>query len=180
MPNTKGTDVVALRKIFRERGGDVEKSFLDRLPEELQRMYKEIVHTTWSPVEKQAELYAHAAEALFPGNPDGLRLLGQEMARRSYSGVYRIFLRLPTVDFIINRVAQVWGTYYDQGEACIEDFQGQGGVFVVRNFPELPRKMREVICGHLTVILEATGAHQISVTLQDQDPKAWRWRISWT
>ncbi len=179
MPNTKGTDVLALRKMLQERGPQAEQEFLQRLNPELQNLYRSIMATTWSPVEQQTALYEAAAEVLFPGEAEPLRQLGRALAKRSFTGIYRIFLRLPTMQFIMNRTAEVWLTYYNAGEAVVENFVDRHGDFVVRRFPELPRKMREVICGHLSVILELTGAKNVRVTIVDRDPQAWRWQLTW-
>jgi uncharacterized protein (TIGR02265 family) len=179
MPNTKGTDVIALRKILQERGPEFERGFQQSLNPELRELYINIMATSWTPVEKQTALYAAAAQALYPGDPEPLRQLGRAMAQRSFTGIYKIFLRLPTIQFIMSRTAEVWRTYYDAGEAAVENMANHQGEFVVRKFPELPRQMREVICGHLSVILELTGAKQSAVTLVDKDPNAWRWQIAW-
>jgi hypothetical protein len=177
MPKTKGTDVMALRKLLQARGPEFEQTFKAALTPELAELYRTILHFTWTPVEAQTALYAAAAAALFPGHPEPMRELGRAMARLTFSGIYKVFLRLPTLAFVMSRTAQMWRTYYDAGEASVEDFTGRSGSLVVRRFPELPRQMREVVCGHLQVLVEATGAKQVRVLLHDQDPEAWRWEI---
>jgi hypothetical protein len=177
MPKTKGTDVMALRKLLQERGPEFEQAFVAALTPELAELYRTILHFTWTPVEKQTELYAAAAAALYPGHPEPMRELGRAMALQTFSGIYKIFLRLPTMSFIMSRTAQMWQTYYDAGEASVENFTGKTGTLLVRKFPELPRKMREVVCGHLQVLIEATGAKHVRVQLLDSDPNAWRWEI---
>lgn len=180
MSKTKGTDVAALRKLIQLKGQGFEPTFLAALTPELAKLYREILPFTWTPVEQQTELYAAAAAALFPGHPEPMRELGRAMAQQTFSGIYKIFLRIPSMSFILSRVAQMWQTYYDAGEASVEEYTGRSGVLVVRNFPELPRRMREVVCGHLQVLVEATGAKQVRVVLNDRDPAAWRWEVSFT
>lgn len=180
MSKTKGTDVAALRRLIQEKGPGSEAAFVASLTPELAGLYRDILPFTWTPVEKQTELYAAAAAALFPGHPEPMRELGRAMAQQTFSGIYKIFLRIPSMSFILSRVAQMWQTYYDTGEACVEDFTGKSGALVVRNFPDLPRRMREVVCGHLQVLVEATGAKHVRVVLNDRDPNAWRWEVSFT
>jgi hypothetical protein len=179
MANTKGTDVVGLRKIFAEAGQQAEQKLLDRLTPEQRHIYENAVSTTLSPVGLQTELYERAAETLFPEDPNRMVRLGKIMANRSYSTVYKLFFRIPTVEFLISRVATVWRSYYDSGEAEIRNFTGRSGSLVVRHFPSLPRKLREVIAGHLTVILELTGAKSTHVLVCDDDPEAWEWKLTW-
>jgi hypothetical protein len=180
VPYTKGTDVVSLKKLFREMGRDQEKRFLERLSPEMQELYHSIVHTSWTPISKQTEIYEAAALMLFPGHPQYLMELGKCMSRRSYSTVYKIFLRIPTMEFVVNRAASLWRFYHDQGDALIIDFKENSATFVVRNYPDLSRKMREIIAGHIAVLLELTGGKNIYIDVLDTNPEAWKWELSWT
>jgi hypothetical protein len=179
MAKTKGTDIVGLRKIIQAKGVDFEREFIKDLPEYLSKMYQSALHNTWSPVEKQTELYLLAASMLFPDDPDSMLKLGKAMAEKSFSTVYKVFLRIPTKQYIMARTAQVWSTYYDHGRACTENFTPTSVDFVVRDFPDLPDKLRELICGHLVVILEMTGSRNIRVQRADIPTKEWRWLLTW-
>jgi Protein of unknown function (DUF2378) len=178
MPKTKGTDIGGLKKVLQDRG--MEASFLSKLTPELAKLYRDILPFSWTPVERQTEIYVAAAATLFPEKSEPMRELGRALAQHTYSGIYKIFLRIPSTEFVMSRTAQLWQTYYDSGEAVVENFTGHHGTLVVRKFPELPRKMREVICGHLEVLVEATGSKRVTVQLQDQDPNAWRWEIDFS
>jgi hypothetical protein len=101
------------------------------------------------------------------------------MAELSYSGIYKIFLRIPTIEFIFKRAARIWKTYFEKGDASIETVSAKCVDLVVANFPELPKPMRELANGHYLVLLQATGAKHIRIEMLDQDPNAWRWRVSW-
>lgn len=180
MANTKGTDVVGLRKIFAEAGPEMEQKLLEKLTPEQRHLYENAVSTTLSPVGLQTDLYERAAEVLFGQDSNRMVRLGKTMANRSYSTVYKLFFRIPKVEFLISRVATMWLTYYDTGEAEIKKFTGKSGSLVVRHFPSLPRKLREVIAGHLTVILELTGAKVVHVLVCDDDPEAWEWKLTWS
>ena len=179
MAKTKGTDVAALRHLLEEAGPDKLKAFFERLDAEARECFHRITPSSWTPVEEQLAFYEHAAAVLFPGHPEPLRQLGRAMAEKTFRGIYKIFLRLPTVTFIMSRAAQVWRSYYDQGEAEVEQTGEGEGIFRVRGFPGLPRRMREVICGHMSVLLEATGAKNVRMQIEDGDPNAWRWVIRW-
>lgn len=179
MPKTKGTDIIALHALLREKGPETEKGFLDKLGPRLAAVYRGITATSWTEVEEQLAIYQVAAGVLFPNDPAGLTRLGMALAEKSFSGIYKIFFRLPSIEYIFKRTARIWSAYYDQGEASIETQAGKCVDLVVRNFPELPRAMREVANGHYTVIMNMTGAKNIRINLIDTDPNAWRWRISW-
>jgi hypothetical protein len=180
MPRVKGTDVASLRSLIHEKGPEAERGLLERLPAALRNVYLETSPLTWNPVEVQAELYEVAASFLFPDQPEPIVAMHKLLARMSYSGVYRVFVRIPTVDFIAKRAASVWHSYYDSGEATIENATGRSLDFVVRQFPDLPLAMREATTGHLAVLLEMTRAKTPAIVPPPHRPEAWVWHITWT
>jgi hypothetical protein len=179
MANVRGTSISTLRKILQTAGPDSERVFLASLTPDLLDLYKHALHATWTPIEKQIRLYLAAAKVLFPGRPQPLHWLGRELADKIYSGIFRIFLRIPSVSFVLSKHAQIWAMYFDQGEARTENVTRRGGDMVVAGFASLPREMREIVGGHISVLLERAGAAEVRVVLDDADPEAWRWKVTW-
>lgn len=177
--NVKGTSVVTIRKIFEAGDPEVQRKFMASLTPDLLDLYQQCLNSTWSPVEKQARFFQAAAQALFPGQGDSLHRLGRALADKNYSGIYRIFLRIPTVAYVIGKNAQIWSTYYDQGSARAEVIGPKHAQFAVAEFPELLRPLREVIGGHISLLLERTGAKRVTVKLLEDNPRLWRWDIVW-
>ncbi len=179
MAKTKGTDIVALRRYFRELGPESEKRFYQTLSPEVQNLYDTILATSWTEVEKQMAIYQAAADFLFPGDTVPMTSLGKLLAKRSFSGVYRFFLRVPSIQFIFKRAANIWRAYYNTGNAAVKEISPRTIELVVNNFPDMPRPMREMAMGHYRVILETAGAKNIRMDMLDNNPQAWRWRVSW-
>lgn len=179
MFKTKGTDVVALRRIFKERGAGPEQVFLSRLPPDLLDLYRCSLAFVWNDVDLQVALYRAAAEVLFPNDREGLKRLGWEMARRSYSGIYKILLRLPSTRFVMDQAAKLWTTYFERGRATVEEAGRGRAVFVLRGYPELAADMRQIVRGNITAAAETTGARNVRVVHVDADPQAWKWVIQW-
>jgi hypothetical protein len=181
MAKVKGTSIVNLRKIFMEQETGVEETFVLRLTPDLRKLYEITLYSSLTPVAQQSKLYVLAAEVLFPEDQDRLCLLGKAIARKSYSGVYQMFLRIPTIQFVVSQAAKVWTMHYDQGTADVEAFDARlkSGDYVVRDFPDLPREMLQTVCGHLIVLLEMAGAKNVHIRIVDLDPKAWRWKIQY-
>lgn len=175
----KGTDIVALRKIFTDQGAAAEKAFLDSLAPELRDLYQATLHSTWSPVDLQTRLYEQAALTLYREADDRMYRLGRAMADRSYSGVYKFFLKIPSVEMVIGTAAKVWGTYFDTGQASVEKSADKEIFFVVKHYPELPAPMREVIGGNISSIMEYAGAKNVRVEHLHDHPLDWRWRVKW-
>lgn len=179
MQKINGSDVVSLRKVFKEAGHSTEQVFLNKLSPDMLDFYKTTLHTSWNPIQKQTELYRYAADALFPEKREKMFLLGKAMATNTFSGVYKIFLRIPSVQFIISRAVSIWKSYHDTGVACIENVTDNSCDFVVREYPSFPQELQLMTKGHITTLLEMAGRSDIKVVLDTSDSNAWRWKISW-
>jgi len=179
MANVKGADFGSLRKLMKLLGKAREDELVAALAPEHQQLFKRGMASDWTPVERHAEFISAVAEALYPNQALSVESLGRELARHSFSGVYRLFLRIPSVHFIIGKAASVWATYYDTGVARVENVAPGQGDFVVREFSDLPQALRRTTTGHVQMLLEMAGARKPHVRLQDEDPTAWRWCASW-
>jgi hypothetical protein len=179
MARIKGTDVVNLTQFVRGKGQQVESDFLASLPDALRRVYRETRAITWTPVEAQAALYEAAASHFFPNRPDAVVQLHKALAKIAYSGIYQIFIRIPKVSHVAERAASVWRRYYDTGEAVIENVTATSLDFVVRQFPDLPRALRQATTGHLYTLLEMTGSKEPMVSQPASTPERWVWHIEW-
>jgi hypothetical protein len=95
------------------------------------------------------------------------------------SGMYKMFLRVATVEALVTRMGRVWGTFFEGGTPAVEDLSRTSGVFVVQGYPKLVKTQRDYIAGYLVGLLELTGATKIQVICRDDTPQAWRWKLFW-
>lgn len=179
MPNMKPTDIVVLKKIFKEMDPSKEQDYLNRLSEEQRHIYKDAMYSTMLPIEIVDEMYHHGAECLFPNASDKYIAFGKFVSERSFSTVYKIFMRIPTRKFVIGKASAVWQNYHEKGEAKIENLTDKSGDFVVYNYPELTKVLRLVAGGHLAKMLELIGTKDVHVNHIDTNPNEWRWQIDW-
>ncbi|MBN1596155.1 hypothetical protein JW933_09540 [candidate division FCPU426 bacterium] len=175
----KGSDVLAVKKILREKGEVIESRMLNILKPEAQRIYKEAVPTSWIPQNEESEIFCAAAEALFPGREDGIQELGRLIAKYTMSTIYKAFLRIPTVDFIIDRAGYLWDMNMGKGKTAIERHGEKQGVFKVTEYPELLPVQGKEIAGYICGILDMTRAKNPQVTFQGNNPAQWEWHIRW-
>ncbi len=179
MAKQKGTNIVALRKLFREKGEAMEKQFLECLTPEQERLYRTAIATTMTPVEKQTELYVMAAQTLYARQADPLYELGLELANRSYTGIYRLFLKIPKPSYVISKAAAIWGTYYDQGHGDLENIKKNGVDFILKDIPDLPQPALHYIAGHAVKLLQLAGARNVAVDIDSSQSTCWRWKLNW-
>jgi uncharacterized protein (TIGR02265 family) len=175
----KGIGVVFVRTALREAGAGAEQRVLAELgPDEL-RAYESATASGWVPIELAARLFELAAPILYPGKVLPLRLLGRDLARHNLGTVYRALLRVLSVEFVLGQAARLWSTYHRHGSSEVIRLGPNEIDFVVRDYPRLPERFRECMCGWISGTLEMVGARQSFVSKTDDDPQAWRWRVRW-
>jgi len=179
MAKVKGSDITGLRKLFKERGAEVEDAFRHQLSPEQQSLYTGLLATEWVLLEDWLQLLRSAVGFLLPKDPEPWVSLGKALARKSYTGVYRIFLRIPSVKYVVSRAATIWSTYYDTGTVSTTSPEPKHLELVVEDFPALPFEFREAARGHIMVLLELTGARTHRVDPDYTNSSAWRWTIEW-
>ncbi|MBX7193652.1 MAG: DUF2378 family protein [Sandaracinaceae bacterium] len=175
----KGVGVVFVRTQLREAGASAERAVTTQLTDEELRTYTTTTASSWVPIEHVARMFDLAAPVLHPGKPLPLRLLGRELARDNLRGVYRVLLRVMSVEFVISQSARLWGTYHRRGAARLVRVAPREVDFVVSDYPRLPERFRECMCGWIVGTLELVGAQKPLVTKIDDDPSAWHWHIRW-
>ena len=175
----KGIGLVFVRTALRNAGPAAEKKVLDELtPEEL-RIYEDATASQWVPITLATRLFELSAPVLHPGKPLALRLVGRDLARDNMQGAYRIFLRVLTPKFLLEQTARVWSTYHRHGTSHVVVIGPNEVDVIVEDYPRLPERFRECMCGWMSEAIGLTGAKLPFVTKHDENPRAWRWRLRW-
>lgn len=101
------------------------------------------------------------------------------VAGKQFTGIYKLFLRIPSVSFIVKNVSSTYNTLMDSGKARIDDLTSNGATFAISGLSELTSIQREYISGVITCILELAGAKNLNVVKVENNPQEWKWKISW-
>jgi hypothetical protein len=169
VPKYKGTRYETIRKVMHAQGKSAEQAFLAKLTPEEHEKYLYGLPVSWYLVE----------EILFPNDPQGLRKVGRLNARESLTGIYKLFLRIPSIDFVIGRIAKLWRSYQDTGEAVTRNYTGKSIEFVLKGYPDLRMDFREYLCGYIIGFLELAGAHNPKIDRDDSNSDALVWKAYW-
>jgi|JI10StandDraft_1071094.scaffolds.fasta_scaffold124918_2 uncharacterized protein (TIGR02265 family) len=179
MANYKGTGVVFMRERVGRAGPAIERLFLQQLTEEERETYLRTLEFHWVPIEVITRLFEVAAPLLHPGNPQGLRLLGKAMASDHLNGVYRIVMKVVSIDSIIEKSARLWHTYHRLGKTRVDRVGPKLLHFVVVEYPGLPENFQECMCGYISQVLELAGGTAVRVSHGAIGPGQWCWKLSW-
>lgn len=179
MANVKATDIVIIREMLKEKGAENINALAPALRPEIFQIFKSTLSVNWVPLEMEAEILQGASKLFFPNDPRPLFKLGYKVAGKQFTGIYKIFLRIPSVSFVIKNVSATWNTMNDKGSVRVDGLTSNGGMFVISDLPELSAVQREYICGVISCILELTGVKNVKVDKLENNPSEWKWKISW-
>jgi len=175
----KAMPLVLVRRLIRAKGDAVERELFAEFNEAEQRMYASLVATAWVPVEFATKLYVLAAPMLYPNEPRPLRLLGADLAKDNFKGVFRFVLRVVSAETLMEKTSMLWRSFHDQGQATLKREGPQLVRFEVHGYPSLPEPMRESIAGWLSQAVEFTGAKDVRVMRAGSVGDVWAWTIHW-
>jgi len=179
MANVKASDIVIIRNMLKEKGDDEINALASVLKPEIFKILKTTLSVNWIPIEIEAEILQEASKLFFPNDPRPLFKLGYAVAGKQFTGIYKFFLRIPSVGFIIKNASATWNTMNDKGTVRVDGLTSNGGMLVLSDLPELTAVQREYICGVLSYIVGLTGVKNVKVAKVENNPNEWKWKISW-
>ncbi|MBI5507712.1 MAG: hypothetical protein HY903_03050 [Deltaproteobacteria bacterium] len=180
METYKAVFVDYLRKEMARRGKECEAAVMARLSVEDQQAFRALLPMAWISPQLGARILEAAGAVLFADHEDPIFELGRGQAHNDMTGIYRILMKVATVPMVIGRAATLFGTYHRKGAAAVEHQSGAAnGVFLIKDYADLPAGIRRSVGGFITGLLELTGAKDIRVKSDESNPALWRWEIAW-
>ncbi len=117
MAQVKGTAVQSSMRYVRERfGEEALAKILDALPEGDRAPLASVLASSWCPMGAFLRFMQEAKGQLGGREPDVLRNMGRASAEYGVTGVYKIFFKVGSPEFIISRATRVFSSYYDTGQ----------------------------------------------------------------
>jgi hypothetical protein len=181
MAKAKASNLLFIREEFKRKGKETEESFLSKLNPEEKAAYKDTLTFDWIPVEVLASVWEKASQLLYPGDlKSSLRKLGAETMRSHLKGIYKVAIHITGIPYIVERSAQVWGTYHDTGTAKCEKRDSKNELaFIVNNYPNLPSALTETVAGSTAAIIETGGGKSATVVYSKRSDGSHEWLAHW-
>ena len=161
----KGTAVLDTMEAIKARAGKEE---LERIFAHLDEQTREILQPPISP----SSWYSCAAFARFleadiretaGGNAEELIKRAEIVIAKQLTGIYKIFVRLGSPEFVIRRIAAVHSTYFDGVQIIPEMERPHSARIQYVGFSREHRIMGFVILGFFKKALEISGAKKVDV-----------------
>ena len=179
MPLHKALPMVLMRGWLRAKGDGVERALIAQFNEAEHQTYASLVATAWVPSEFVTKFYLLAAPLLYPNEPRPLRLVGADVAKENFKGVFRFVLRIVSVETLIEKTGMLWGSFHDEGQARVTREGTHAVRFEVRDYANFPEPIREATAGWIAQAIELTGAKDVRVTRTGFDGDGFAWMIHW-
>ncbi|MCD4814569.1 hypothetical protein K8S19_12870 [bacterium] len=163
MASYKGTGIVFMRSLLQKKG--VEQAFLSSLSEEEKVRYQRTISVSWVAIEIVSAFITKATRVLYPGMSEkqALREFGIELARDNINGIYKIIVKIISLEYFMKQAAKLWQTYHDSGEAHVERIGEKELAFVVEKFAHMPVSIYESTGGYITGMGMMSGLKKVEV-----------------
>lgn len=153
MLKVKGTAVRSTLNYMKDALGDHLKEFVNTLPQEHKVFFeKPIITSDFYPVMPFAQICEGYAHFLREDPWEVYLRLGRASADYGLKTVYRIFLKLGSVQYILSKAPLIWNNYYSEGKMEVVESSKVSGILRITNLtmPHL------AICGRVTGWMERT------------------------
>ncbi|MBK9263161.1 MAG: hypothetical protein IPM54_25575 [Polyangiaceae bacterium] len=176
MAGYRGIGVVFARRT--SRAARVETTVMQRLPSATRETFIKANMSCWVPIEHATDIFDVASSLMYPSSTNAIRELGRALARDNLGGAYRHFVRMMSVPFLIKQNALLWRAYHNAGRTEVELFDSNSVVLRVHEYPDLPERFRECMCGWLEQAIVMTGGKDVCVEKSDIEP-VHKWHMTW-
>jgi hypothetical protein len=169
MVEVKGAAVKSMPKyIVKKFGKDGLNQWLDKISYEAYSVYTSHIKTKdWYPMKTVLiEPTANIAQLFF--NWDLKRAAwdcGRYSADFGLKGVYRVFIKMGSPKFLIDKASEILPTYYKPSSIKVKNYQDGDVTVHITKFPEIDKTIEYRIGGWMQRALEICGCKKVQVAI---------------
>ena len=162
----KGTAVISIPEFVKDRFHNRMGEWLESLSVESRAiMSKKILASSWYPLsEAVLEPTRKICDLFYDGQDKGAWEAGRFSADHGLQGVYKVFVKVATPQFLISRAGRIFSSYYRPSQIEIDEVKAGNVIMRVVEFPEPDRLIEARIGGWVERALEICGCRNLEVT----------------
>ncbi len=167
----KGTAVISTEKFVKENHPDKYQDWLDSLPENSKNLFKDgILAGNWYPLNDAVIIPTKKIGEIFFNNniENAFYEVGVFSAKYALKGVYKIFVRVASVDFVLKRLTSIFSTYYSEGKIEIINRKKSGVKFYVTGFDKDDEIMITRLSGWAKGVFEVISNKNITINYKNK------------
>ena len=164
----KGTAIITLPPFIKERFGEGGfNRWIDGLTPEAREVYQSSVLASSSyplkrfliePLRKMCSLF-------YAGDLKGARESGRFSADYSLKGIYKIFVKLGSPEFMLRRAGSILPLYYTPSEMKVMECRTGQGIMQITKFREMDQVLEIRIAGWMERAIEISGGKQPNIKI---------------
>jgi hypothetical protein len=165
MLHIKGTAVLDTLEAIKARAGEEElEKIVGHLDEEAKEIFrKPISPSSWYSCDAFARFLEVDIRETAGGNEEELIERAEAVIDKQLTGIYKMFVKVGSPEFVIRRIAAVHSTYFD-GVQIIPEMKGSKSATIQYvGFSRNHRIMGFAIIGFYRKALEISGAKKVDV-----------------
>ncbi len=136
-------------------------------PEFRKEVSGNILASHWYPIEMLHEIHSVIASK----HPEDKQIhfkMGVFSAEQSLRGVYRIFLKVGNLGYIMSKSATVWSLNYSEGKMELIDRQKDSVVVKISDFPAVNQAFSERLLGYMFKVGDLSGEKIYEYGIKEQ------------
>lgn len=164
----KGTAINSIPEFIRRKFGPEGLSkWLNALSESARRVYNgAVLAGNWYPVKEiMEEPTRKMCELFYRGDVRGAREGGRFSAEMGLKGVYRIFVKWGSPEFLIRKASTIFSSYYQPSEIRVVAEEERKTVVHITQFSEPSLLIENRIAGWMERALEISGCTNVKILI---------------
>jgi hypothetical protein len=172
----KGSAVSSIPEFVKNRFGSRMNEWIGKMPpDSRQIMTNKILSSSWYPVREAVVVPTRAiCDLFYGGDARGARESGRFSADHALSGIYKLFVKIGSPQFIIGKASNIFTSYYRPSEIKTAELSDKGTIVHITQFAEPDELVEQRIAGWIERALEISGCKgvklQILRSLTKNDP----------
>jgi hypothetical protein len=164
----KGTAIITIPLFIKERFGEGGLSqWIDALTPEARKVYQvSIFPSSWYPLnEVLIQPLRKMCHLFYAGDLKGAKESGRFSADYSLKGIYKLFVKLGSPEFMVRRAGTIMAIYYTPSEMKVVESRKGQAIMQITKFPDMDQVLEIRIAGWMERALEISGGKQPSIKI---------------
>ena len=163
----KGSAVKSIIQFVKNNYNSQYNEWLNSLSDDSKKVMKNpVLSSSWYPIETAFIEPTENLGQMFFNNPEkGAWISGNYSAEMALKGVYRIFIKASSPNFILKRAAKVFSTYYRPCEMKVKNPGEKSAILQITKFETPNVVVEHRIGGWIEKAMELSGCKNIKLEI---------------
>jgi hypothetical protein len=163
----KGTAIISLQEFVKKNFRERFDEWLISLPEASRKiMDGAILVNSWYPIQDAViEPTKKMCDLFYHGDVKGAWEAGRFSAEHALKGIYKVFVKIGSPEFIIDKSSRILPTYYKMSEMEVVITKPKSSILRITKFPTPNTYLEYRIGGWMEKALEISGCEGITIRI---------------